>query len=50
MEFASGQILMVRQQQLMGTNGLRHVLLGHDGTTLPSYSRAALDQIVARLV
>ena len=51
LHFASGATLAVKQRDLMGANGLRHVLLSHDGTSMPSsYKRADLDLIVARIV
>lgn len=50
LHFASGSTLAVKQRELMGTNGLRQVLLSHDGTSIPGYKRPELDAIVARIV
>lgn len=47
---ANGEEVRVRQRDLMGSNGLKHVMLGYDGTVLPGYSQHDRDQIVARII
>jgi hypothetical protein len=50
MTMANGDKLRVRQRELMGVNGLRHVMLGYDGTELPGYDQHGCAQIVARII
>jgi hypothetical protein len=49
LSFADGE-WRGRQRELMGANGLRHVMLAFDGTAIPGYDQAACGEIVARLI
>lgn len=46
----NGEKVRVRQRELMGANGLRHVMLAYDGTEIPGYDQASCAKIVARIV
>lgn len=50
MVMESGEEVKVRQRDLMTQHGLRNVLRGHDGTSLPGYSQYDCGEIVSRII
>jgi hypothetical protein len=50
LEFEHGERVKVRQRELMGANGLRHVLSAFDGGELPGYNTEQVGRIVNRLI
>ena len=47
---SNGDQIRVRQRELMGANGLRHIMLGYDGTVIKGYDQASCARIVSRLI
>jgi hypothetical protein len=46
----NGDEVRVHQRELMGANGLRHVMLAYDGTVIPGYDQPRCATVVARLI
>jgi len=48
--FANGDHVRVRQRELMGANGLRHVLMAYDGTAIADYGQGGCGKVVSRII